>query len=242
MSAPPLRFWIRNCVMDDFDDAMLSFALRDEFPNVVFLKNSTMLRSKGIEAAETIPECDQALVDIWFPREGWEPLFFPHPDYPDKYDVINPPRLFLHYNRTRWFYGAPQGDRNWAFSLPMPEQGRITSGRWEWDKEQRQFRHKITKILGRLTTNRMKDWFQRDEYLSTKTSKRRNTWAGYSVLKWCAEEPNRAIHSMFRPPDDWEPKETAWHRGMKNRVVERFGGNYGGPREFVSRNEGLGKE
>ncbi|HSG71883.1 MAG TPA: hypothetical protein VLA12_15815, partial [Planctomycetaceae bacterium] len=86
--------------MDDFDDAMLSYALRDEFPTVKFFNKTRLLHEPRLIPSDTIPECDETLVHIWFPRENWEPLFFPHPDYPSRFNVINPPYLYLHYNRT----------------------------------------------------------------------------------------------------------------------------------------------
>ena len=80
--------------MDDFDDAMFSFALRETYPDVVFIRGGILFESPDYGAAETIPECSQSGVDIWFPRKGWEPIFFPHPEYPDRYEVINPPQLY----------------------------------------------------------------------------------------------------------------------------------------------------
>lgn len=220
--------------MDDFDDAMFSIALKDRFPNVMFLSKIGLLDTPSLENHETIPECDQTFVNIWFPRDGWKPLFFPHPDYPDRLDVINPPDLFLTYYRTRWFFGVPQGERQWAFSLPMPESGKLSSGRWEWDRDQKEFRSTVIKLLGHLSNNRLKDWFQRDDFVPKSEAKRRNTWVGQNVMSWCSDEPRRAIDSMFRPPDDWDRKESLWYRGLKKRVIDRFGENYGGPRKFVS--------
>jgi len=233
MTPTPLRFWTRYCVMDDFDDAMLSFALRDAFPNVLFIHGGTMRKMAELNPAATIPECDQTVVDIWFPHDNWKPLFFPHPDYPNRFDCINPPHLFLRYVRTRWDFGGSHADRKWAFDYPTPERGRISSGRWEWDEEQRELRSKVTKILGRLSNNRLKSLLDRDRFLSKKDAKRGNLWVGYHVLDWCSEDPRRAIDGHSRPCDDWEHKETAWYRYLKKRVVDRFGENYGGPRKFV---------
>lgn len=219
--------------MDDFDDAMLSFALRDRFPSVLFLSKIRLLDTPALENRETISECDQTFVNIWFPRDGWKPLFFPHPDYPERFNLINPPDLFLTYYRTRWFFGVPQGERKWAFSLPMPESGKLSSGRWEWGPDQKEFRNAVTKLLGRLSSNRLKDWFQRNDCVPNSEAKRRSTWVGQNVMTWCSGEPNRAIDSMFRPPDEWKHKESPWYRDLKKRVIERFGEDYGGPRKFA---------
>lgn len=236
MAPTPRRFWTRYCSMDDFDDAMLSFALRDAFPNVVFLaRDGYMMRTSDLKPADTIPECDQTFVNIWFPDDGWEPVYVPHPDYPDRVNVDNPPRLFLDYIRTGWNFGGYFADRKWAFSLPAPGRGRITSGRWAWDDEQRAFRSTIVKILGRLSNNRLKWLLDRDQYVSTKDAKRKNLWVGYHVMNWCAEEPRRAVDGHWQPPDDWKHKETAWYAELKARVIDRFGEDYGGPREFVPR-------
>lgn len=222
--------------MDDFDDAMLTYALKEAFPNVLFLHKIRLLKEPQLHLANSIPECDRTLVHIWFPRDDWQPLFFPHPDYPHRFNVINPPSLYFHYNRTRWFHGVPQGERKWAFSLPMPERGRISMGRWEWDETEKEFRSKIVRILGKLSNNRLKDWFQRDEFVPSKEAKRRNLWAGHSILRWCADEPRRAIDSMFRPPDDWQMRESDWYRQLRERVTDRFGPDFGGPRT-VTRDE-----
>lgn len=235
MSGPRRRFWGRYCVMDDFDDAMFSFALRETYPDVVFIRGGILFESPDYGAAETIPECSQSGVDIWFPRKGWEPIFFPHPEYPDRYEVINPPQLYLHYNRTHWFFESAVGERKWVFSLPMPEQGRISSGRWIWDDEKKEFRSAIIRIIGRLTTNRLKDWFERNQAVSVKNARRRNTWAGYHVLDWCRGGPRRMIDGRFRPCDDWQPKYSSWYRRIREKVVERFGDEYGGPRRFKPR-------
>ena len=220
--------------MDDFDDAMFSFALKDHFPNVLFLSKIRLLETPAIQSCETIPECDQTVVNIWFPRNGWEPLFFPHPDYPDRFNVINPPDLFLSYHRTSWFHGDSRGEGRWAFSLPMPEHGNLSSGRWEWNSDQKKFRSTVIKLLGRLSNNRLKDWFQRDDFVPRSEAKRRNIWVGQNVMTWCSEEPRRAIDSLYRPPDDWQHKESPWQRDLKNRVIYRFGEGYGRPRTFVS--------
>ncbi len=220
--------------MDDFDDAMFSFALKDAFPEVLFLRKIRLLREPALSPAESIPECDTSLVHIWFPHDSWKPLFFPHPDYPDRLNIINPPSLYLHYNRTSWFSGTPDGERKWAFSLPMPERGCVYSGRWAWDEDERAFRKKIVNILGRLSSNRLKDWFQREEFVSTKNAKRRNTWAGHHLQEWCSKDPRRAINSMFRVPDDWRFEEGDWYRGLKQRVIERFGSDFGLQNEQAS--------
>ena len=217
--------------MDDFDDAMLSLALKDAFPRVLFLPKVRLLPKPGLDPAETIPECSRTLVHIWFTDKDWEPLFFPHPDYPDRYKIINPPSLHLYYRRTRWFFGSPVGERKWAFSLPMPERGHIYSGRREWDEEEKVSRKKIVKILGRLSSNRLKDWFQRDEMVATKDASRRNTWAGHHVLNWCAAERRRAIESMFRPADDWQYKPTDWYTDLSQRVIADYGQDYGVPED-----------
>lgn len=233
MALAPRRFWTRYCVMDDFDDAMFSFALRDAFPNVRFVCQPYMMTRPDLGSAATIPECDQTIVDIWFPHDGWEPIFFPHPHYPDRFNVINAPRLYLYYYRTGWDFGGAYADRKWSFSLPSPDIGNITSGPWRWDEEQRQFRSTIVKILGRLSNNRLKRLADRDQSLSMKDAKRRNLWVGYNVLDWCAEEPRRGIGGHWRPCDDWRHKDTQWYAALKKRVVDRFGENYGGPRPFV---------
>lgn len=74
-----LRFWTRYCVMDDFDDAMFSFALRDAFPNVLFVHRRTIRKTAALNQADTIPECDQTVVEIWLPHDKWKPLFFTQP-------------------------------------------------------------------------------------------------------------------------------------------------------------------
>lgn len=221
--------------MDDFDDAMLSFALREAFPGVVFIRGGIFFEAPELPAAATIPECSQTLVDIWFPWKGWKPIFFPRQEYPDRYEIINPPDLYLHYNRTQWFFESPVGPRKWSFELPVPEKGSISTGRWTWEVEEKEFRSTIVKIIGRLTTNRLKDWFEREESVSMKDAPRRNTWAGYHVLKWCREGPRRMIDGRFRPCDDWRPKYSPWYRKIEEKVVERFGEEYGGPRRFEPR-------
>lgn len=228
-----LRFWPRYCVMDDFDDAMFSFALRDAFPNVLFAHRRTMRKTAALNQADTIPECDQTVVEIWFPHDKWKPLFLPNPNYPDSYDCINPPHLFLHYVRTRWDFGGSHADRKWAFDFPTPETGSISSGRWEWDDEQRELRSKVTKILGRLSNNRLKSLMDRDHVLSKKDAKRGNLWVGYHVLDWCAKGSRRAINGHSIPCDDWEHMKTAWYQDLKQRVTNRFGKDYGGPRKFL---------
>jgi len=113
----------------------------------------------------------------------------------------------------------------------MPERGRISSGRWEWDDERKEFRSHIVKILGKISNNRLKDWFQRDEIVKTRDAKRRNLWVGYHVLNWCAREERRAVDSMFRPADDWHQKTTDWYTDLSQRVIEKFGSDFGEPKK-----------
>lgn len=240
MTSPPLRTWTRYCVMDDFDDAMLSYALKEYFPNALFKPSRVLYREPTLGAQPTISECSQSAVDIWFPYDGWEPIFFPHDEYPDHFIVINSPQLYLHYRRTEWFWGSPVGERKWIFSLPMPESGCLSTGRWQWDDELKSFRTTIARIFRRLATNCLKDCFEAHETALPPAGRDRRfgTWVGEHVLEWCAQEPKRMANGRFRPRGGWAPRDTEWHQSIRSKVVDRFGENLGGPKKLEPRPSG----
>lgn len=185
-----------------------------------------------LNLTETIPEADQTIVNIWFPHESWEPIFFPHEEYPEKFVIVNHPQTYLFYYRTQWDFGGPYQDRKWIFSLPSPNRGDISTGPQISDDNLKIFRNRISRILGRLKTNRLKHWDDYDQMVATKNARRFGTWAGHHALNWCRGGPRRMIDGLFRPCDDWSYSETEWYRSLKEKVIARFGEDYGGPRKF----------
>jgi hypothetical protein len=208
---------------------MLSFALKDAFPSILFSQHQILFDKPKLDVAPTIPECNGTALTFWLPRENWRPLFFPDQIYPQKFTFINQPHLFLHYYRTEWFWGSAVGERKWVFSLPMPERGHISTGQWIWDEELTEFRRSVSRILGKLMTNRLKHWHEKDKVIHRKDSRRYGTWAGLHVLDWCRDGPRRMINGEYRPCDDWELTETRWYSDLRERVAGRFGENFGEP-------------
>ncbi len=66
---------MRSIVMDEFDDAMLSFALADAYPHVVFEDTHAATKTERFVRRASIPECTGWTAKIHFVPHGWQPEF-----------------------------------------------------------------------------------------------------------------------------------------------------------------------
>lgn len=217
--------------MDDMDDAMLSLALRDAFPTIVFFPSGRPRTAPDLGVQPTIPECDRTMVSALVPKSGWEPEFERDRNYPQWFNLLNAPRLHLHYSRTRWFWDTSWSVARWSFDLPTPEFGTFNTNYDPDDPKERAFVNKVWNILKRLATNRQKSALADDRIVLMKDAGGGMVWAGHHVLEWCAAEPRRMIDGHARPCDDWAPPDTAWYRDLRARAEAMFGSGFGVPAE-----------
>ncbi len=224
-----MAFRTRLKVMDDFDDAMLSFALVDAYPHVVFEDTHAATQTERFVRRASIPECTGTVTEVHFVPQAWQPDFVFPPGTSGPYSgrLMNPPQFTLHYVRCEWFWGAPQGG-NWAFDLPTLEGAQMSMNYDRESKEDRAFVAKLWRLLGRLMTNRLKGgaW---PEPLMQADVKGDMYWAGHHALEWCLGGKRRMLMSCRVPCDDWAPPDSDWHDALRRRVVEKFGPGIGDP-------------
>jgi hypothetical protein len=227
----------RYLVMDDMDDAVLSLALRDAFPTVVFCASGKSLSEPFLDLRSSVPECRESVITVLFPAPDWQPEFEKYPKNPKWHVIANTPNRYLHYNRTSWFWGDPKRSR-WAFDLPTPQHGSISTNYDPDDPEQRAFVNKVWNILKKLTTNRMKSALAKDRVVLSADAGGGMVWAGHHVLEWCAAGPRRMIDGCARPCDDWTPPDTAWYRDLRERAEVMSGSDFGGVPEAPQFSDG----
>ena len=217
----------RHKLMDDFDDALLSFALKDAFPGVVFQDREAQSDTERFVRRSSIPECRSSIVHIRFVPEGWEPDFVFPPGFGFPWNMMNPPKYTLDYCRNDWFWGVPQTD-NWIFSLPTME---VSSMDIDYDRSSDDDRVLVTKlwrVLNRLMTNRLKSAL-RSEWRTMAEAKGGVMWAGHHALQWCREGERRMLGGSLIPCDDWALPDNDWYQDLYRRVVDKYGPNFGDP-------------
>lgn len=74
-----MSFSTKFTLMDAFDDAMFSMALRDAFPQVIFMGEYVGISSPEDPLPQSIPECGEDIVVIYFPEDNWKREFAPIP-------------------------------------------------------------------------------------------------------------------------------------------------------------------
>ena len=222
-----MAFRTRLKVMDDFDDAMLSLALEDAYPQVVFEDVNAATRIERFVRRESIPECTRTFVFVHFVPEGWEPdfVFPPGGSFPGY--LMNPPRYSLHYQRCEWFWGVPHGG-NWAFDLPTLEHAQISINHDRDSKEDRAFVAKLWRLFDRLMINRLKHPYSPKPFMQA-DAKGGDFWAGHHALEWCLGGDRRMLMGHSIPCDDWAPPDSDWHEDLRRRVIEKFGPGIGDP-------------
>lgn len=221
--------------MDDMDDAILSLALCDAFPTTVFYPSGTALTQPRQEFFGTIPECRSSVVTAMAPEPGWRPEIERYEARPQWYVMRNPPRRYLHYSGTRWFWGSWE-PAHWSFDLPTPEFGTISTNYDPNDAEQRAFVNKVWNILSKVATNRTKSGLSRDRVVLSNDVGGGPIWVGHHLLKWCAAGPRRMIDGCLVPCDDWEFPDTQWYQNLYTRAIAMFGPEFGGAPEKPAHN------
>lgn len=212
--------------MDDMDDAMLSLALLDAFPTIAFLPSGRPFTAPELDLRSTISECG-SVVGAWVLEPGWRPRFRRDKHYRQWFNLQNPPRYTLDYSRTRWFWGGREPAK-WAFDMPTPEFGTISTNYDPDEPQDREFVNKVWNILKKLATNRIKSALAGDRVVLSKDAGGGMVWAGHHVLDWCAAGSRRMIDGYARPCDDWAPPDTPWYRDLRARAEAMFGPDYGG--------------
>lgn len=222
----------RYLILDRFDEAMLSLAIKDAFPTTLFSEGGKADRTPEITFVNSIMDCG-SIATIWIPDAGWRPEFRPPSEGRRFYTVANMPKNVFRYSSSSWFWGAGKqgvGDERWSFALPTPEFGAFSTNYEIGDKEAKRTVNAVWRILVKLTTNKMESPAF-NEYVSVKIAKGGDFWAGHHVLEWVRGAPRRMIMGNRVPCDDWQPPDTPWHLDLRRRVIERHGAKHGVPDE-----------
>ena len=226
----------RQLVMDHFDEAMLTFALREAFPRMRIVTDIHHLRRAELDERPHIAQPRQGqnwapLLYLLFPEESWNPVILP--DLPGGHFsyLSNAPRHHVVYRRGNWDWGATFGEEpKWSFSLPTPRCGDFIIDYDRQDERDRIFVRDVWRVMGRLTTNRLKRELPHLGVVH-EAEVRSGIWVGHHVLEWCQQLYDRMIDGWFRPVDGWRAPDTTWHREMRARVVARFGHELDEPKE-----------
>lgn len=222
---------LRQLITDDFDDAMISLALRDAYPHVRFVSGVNAFQSAALVEGPTIPEAGAGVVRIYFPPPGWEPEFrIANPSTPSYVLAILPEPWAL-YGRGQWFWGNKWfPEAKWAFSLPTREHGHMSMSYDPDAAEQRALMRSVWRLLERLTTNALRGVQPKiDRPALMKDLRGGMFWAGHHALEWCSQAPDRMLDGCRRPADDWRFPDDPWLLDLRRRVIERFGPDYGAP-------------
>lgn len=221
---------MRMTVMDAFDEAMLSFALRELNPRIRFVSGvGTFLSAEMIEG-RSIPESDASVAWVYFPPPNWIPRFEAMDADATIHQLANPPIPGLHVIRSKWSWGEKRAPHaKWAFSLPTLLSGRITCYFNPDSADDRAFQRRIWRLLDRLLTSRLRAEHVRSGTVYYDGLKGGATWAGHHALEWCSQAPDRMLDGCRRPADDWCFPDDPWLLDLRRRVIECFGLDYGAP-------------
>ena len=226
----------RRIIMDHFDEAMLTFALRDAFPSLRIVTEIHYLHTPHLDerphlAQPHYGEDRAANLSLLFPEEPWTPHVLQ--DLPESrlYFLANTPQHSIWYRRGGWNWGTTYGEEpKWAYSLPTPTWGDFIIEYDRQDDSDRAFVRDVWRIMRRITTNRLKSELPHLGVVYCADSRGRE-WVGHHVLEWCGQVYDRMIDGRLRPIDGWTPPDTPWHRDLRARIVEKFGANFGVPEE-----------
>jgi hypothetical protein len=232
------RMPARETLLTRMDEAIFSLALHDEIPDIRFVDD---VEPQGAETGcrETIADCDGYRVHVEVVPSGDEARVG---------DTYAPLGWFaVDRSHWSWHIGAKPiiGDKCWAFDPPILSSGRVWTS-WDVndpaDAAKPAFQRKVWRILGRITTNRLKsgtplsntlEWGS--DFMTMAHAKRQGglmVWAGHHALEWCAAGgPRRMLDGAFRPCDDWSPPADPWYQGLRRRAEERYGPQFGLPPE-----------
>ncbi|MGE4221131.1 MAG: hypothetical protein AB7G39_16925 [Alphaproteobacteria bacterium] len=205
------RITTRYVAMNAFDDAMFSFALREEFPTIRFYRDGT-LREPRIRWYETIAEIGLVARAVVPEDSGWEPLILPERYY---YRAFNWPDWDLRCVRNDWYCGGI--DHRLAFDPPTTQYGMISINHGG-DPAMKPFLAGVRRALRRVTSDRYRLGRELDRFISVKQVRPMPTWVGYSLLQWCQQAPRRMFHGGYRPCDDWTLPDDPWYAATAEKV------------------------
>jgi hypothetical protein len=219
------------------DEAILSEALRESFPHVMFLSD-TWNEERAYDSILQVPGIK---VSILFPQsDRWRPVpaFDPETGERDGYLGLNWNR-WLSFLRGGW---SGIGDFDWpgraklAYDPPTPELGNIQGSYSVLDPDNATFlaiAREVWKIIGRIATNRVKfghplgNKLEGREHQLMADAKGHTEWFGHSALEWCrdgiANGERRMLCGNRRPADDWEVPTNSWYQGLRRKVEKRYG-------------------
>ena len=213
-------------IMDAFDEAMFSLALRDGFDDVRMVEGYNEFHPPENEhILDFICEAEDSLIIN---------IFISHPpDASDTAELPPPwnrgkPCQWFRYFRSLWIYTGPGASR-WAFKPPTLMEGALTTSWHKGDKAAEAVIRKVWRIVEGLTTNKVKVEFPRKGIVLSQGGKGGSDWFGHHALEWCRSDPEYMLNAQRRPADDWQMPETDWYQDLRRRVIDRFGADFGTP-------------
>lgn len=217
---------------------MFSEALRERFPTIKYLIYSgSRIPPCSLSAFDSLTDVPGETTYIVVPDSSdWRPVPGFDPQDGGWIEFKNIPRHgHLHYQRSVWdwsFYGSPRI----SYDPPTINYGEIFGSYEPWNPEHKTFLsivRRVWRIIGELTTNRCKcghplgnklmDW----EVQLMEDAKGGDIWLGHHALEWCRAHPRRMLCGSYRACDDWQPPQSEWYRGLRRRIDERYGADFG---------------
>ena len=212
-------FVVRHTAMNAFDDAMFSFALREEIPTIRFCIGDRRYVPQE-RWYETIAEIGIMATAYAAPTPDWEPLMMPDGGDFILYRGLDWPDLYFHYHRTGWNWSFRYADGTPLDRPPTTSNDvntYISTKYRRGDEEQKLFLGKVWRALRRVATNRYRS-IDKEGVVTTKEAPRHPCWIGHSLLQWCRNDPRRTVEGRFRPCDDWELPADPWYRETAEKV------------------------
>lgn len=231
----------RDVILTDRDEALLSEALRAEFPAVVFYETAAG-DPPSVRTLHAIPE-STGVVHACVPSNADEvPHFLPDATALGGYILRGSPRA-ISMVRCDWLWSfgySPEDTARFAFDPPTRTVGWITAS---WAPahpsfaEVPAFVRRVWRVLARLTTNKLKSGTPQMNILERGSDRLLvaeaggvSVWAGHHALEWCAAGGvRRMLDGKWRPCDDWAPPDDAWYQNLRRRVEQRYGPGFGLP-------------
>jgi hypothetical protein len=220
------------------DEAVLTEALRREFPETVYLDREAW-EGSDVPICNSLVECTEHRQIRIFAPDPSEPAWEPHSKpslWPGLSWLANPPERNLWFIPSKWDWGPRYIQAKWAWDPPTLSEGWIWGGFWPEEKNQIAFIRRVWRIIERIATNRCKaghpvgNAMMNSDRILTSQVKGCFDWIGHHALEWSHDGgPRRMLDGKFRPCDDWMPPQDEWYQSLRREVIDRYGAELGRP-------------
>ncbi|MGH6932284.1 MAG: hypothetical protein ACREEE_07600 [Dongiaceae bacterium] len=231
------------------DEAILSEAIREEFPNVMFLPD----QSTRWEMASLLPFYDclssvpgRGAIIVFPDHASWSPPMITDRDMLQSIDFDNFLRhRTLVYQGSFWDWdrgpGRPEVSQL-AYDPPTIGHGTIYGMYYIDDPDHEKLvviARQVFRIIARIATNRVKGGHPLGNLLMGRESATMaqvtpdETWCGHTLLEWCQDGARAGFRRMMfgnrRPCDDWEVPTNPWYQRLRRRAEELYAADFTDP-------------